>query len=442
MNMTKRSFFNPIMMSLIGVWVMAPTVGFVEPAPAAPPVTPQKPGVSPRHPDQERGPTINDLSSPLGTLTLEGFMEPIRMTEVKMKPKNYTGDLIVTHVVSAQASVKTGEVLIACDPARLLIQLRQAERELDAAQASFQHANEERGFQAQTDSLALGKAEREARWSQQKLKHFQTVEHSLSAAESASGLREAEDSLDNQKEELDQLIAMYKSEELANPTAEIIVRRTRRGLERSQTRYQYRLKRHDKLITQDLPIQLQQLTGEAAQRAMEWEQLQRLQPLKHASKTAELLKVSGDVVRQKEKLKELQADLDTLTVKSSLDGAVYYGAYTKGRWEGREDAVKTLKPGEKITAGTPLLTVVSREGLRVRTAVAEADWSRVKTRMTMTVTPVAFPDIQIKGRVEEMIPIFTARQDGSRWGEAVIVLDQSDDRLLPGFKVRAAVAAP
>ena len=99
-------------------------------------------------------------------------------------------------------------------------------------------------------------------------------------------------------------------------------------------------------------------------------------------------KVSAEAFRQQDKLAQLKKDLDGLTVTSPLAGTVYYGAYTKGAWNGVDDAAKALKPGAKLPAGQSVMTVVAA-GLTptVKAFAPESDFAKLKAGTPYRLNP-------------------------------------------------------
>lgn len=381
--------------------------------------------------------TVNVTRGPLSlTLALDGVCEPARALLVTVQPRQYPGELIIDAVAANGVSVKAGDVLLQCDASKLREQIAQAERELAAARAAWALGQEERTWQTRADTLALDKAEREKQWADERLAYFQAGGQSLTKAEFESGLLDLEDAIGNQKEELEQLEAMYKSEDLALPTGEIILKRAKRSLERTQSRWHLRRQTYNRLIQTDLPHQRVQLTAEAAQRGLDWTQLQSLTPLKQAQRAADLVKLSGDVSKHERTLSRLRDDLEGFTVKSPWPGTAFHGTFAKSAWT----AGDSPKPGQKIVPGTPVMTVVAADTPIVKGWLAESDWGAVRPGAAALVTPVAFPGLALAGRLTHLHPIPLKRPDGAPGFEITITLDSTNAPLKPGMRASVAIA--
>lgn len=137
--------------------------------------------------------------------------------------------------------------------------------------------------------------------------------------------------------------------------------------------------------------------------------------------------------RLEEELADLQAQLDSLILRTRDGGYVQYGAT---RFRG---TVSKLFPGDSVSSGE-VVAIVSRN-LRpiVRAQVHESDLLRVGVGQTVRVIPDSRPDLVVPGRI---VSLSGQGQTRSLWGraawfEAVIALDPSGpEALRPGLSVR------
>ncbi|HKS15758.1 MAG TPA: hypothetical protein VJU16_00440, partial [Planctomycetota bacterium] len=295
--------------------------------------------------------------------------------------------------------------------------------------------NEEIKLAAAGEALQKERIEREARDSAERLEHFTKVEMELELKELDLNRAWAEDSIADQKEELDQIEKMYKSEELTNATRDIVLKRAQRNLERSKTRYELFKIRLDRIRSHDLPRQLEDWKLTARERAHALESWNKTSPIQKADRENNLARSTAGVRQQEESLARLRKDEELLKVEAPADGTVWYGQFEGGAWQGVEEGLKSLKVGEKVQANQPLLTLVPA-ALCVKTAVAEDRLTDLPPGTEAKVTAVAFPDLALSGKSSAPVVV------GARKGDAFDTrfdLASGDARLVPGLKAKILV---
>jgi HlyD family secretion protein len=104
-------------------------------------------------------------------------------------------------------------------------------------------------------------------------------------------------------------------------------------------------------------------------------------------------------------------------------------------------ALAAVRPGESVTAGAPLVTVVRQDPLELRIFVPEAELDKVEVGQAATVQVDGLPDEAFDGEVVAVAdePQFTPRNVQTREGRAQLVfavtirLPNGDGRLRPGM---------
>lgn len=119
------------------------------------------------------------------------------------------------------------------DQARNAFELDQRRR-----RAELEHASA-----AAQEAVSLEQAEREQRQASEDLARFRAEERPRRLAEDALDLQQSSDGLLETREELAQLEMMYSGAELGDATAEIVLNRTRRRLQRAEERHALRERR-------------------------------------------------------------------------------------------------------------------------------------------------------------------------------------------------------
>ena len=368
-------------------------------------------------------------------LKLDGAFEPAERHVVQIKTQAWMGEMPVAKIAAHGSKVKKGDVLLQIDSAKLHEAIAQAGIELASAKVQLDRVTEDIKLAAAGDALQKERVERNARESAERLKYYSEVEMGMDLQELELSRMWAEDSISDQKEELDQIEKMYKSEELTNATRDIVLKRAQRNLERSKIRMEMFATRYKRTKSHDIPHQLDEWTLAAREAAQGLESWTKTSPIQKADRETNFARSTTAVRQQEENLAKLKKDEAALTVNAPSDGVAWYGQFEGGAWQGVEEGLKNLKVGEKVQANQPILTLVPSQ-LCVKTSVAEDRLTDLPPGTEARITPVAFPDLAMTGKSASPTLV------GARKGDAFDTrfdLAEGDPRLVPGLKVKILV---
>lgn len=102
------------------------------------------------------------------------------------------------------------------------------------------------------------------------------------------------------------------------------------------------------------------------------------------------------------------------------------------------EPLRSLQPGDQVTAGAPLFTIADGNGYIVRAQVDEQDIINVKLGQPAVVSGQDFPNRTIQGRVARIAPIATKSTDATSTAQQVLTtisLAQSPAYLRDGMNV-------
>ncbi len=366
---------------------------------------------------------------------LDGSFEPAERHSLQFKPEGYQGELVLAQAAAHGAKVKKGETCFQAESAKLADALAAAALDVEAARTGLVRAEEELRLGEVADGLQIDKADREAREAADRLKFYTEVEMGLEIKSVDEQLKMIEDILSDQKEELEQLEKMYKSEELTNATAEIVVKRARRQIERIQRILEARRIQAERLKTHDIPAQVEVLRGQARESAHQLDVVRKASPHNRKDKEIGAQRAKAALKAAEENHAKLKKDEAALTLAAPADGTLYYGHFENGAWTGVEEAARNLKAGEKVAAGTVLATVVP-DALAVATSLPEANLGDLAIGGAAKVEVPAFADLALEGKTDSV------RLVGARQGENYplrIALAKGDPRLVPGLKAKVHI---
>jgi HlyD family secretion protein len=376
-----------------------------------------------------------------GSLTpvfeLEATFEAAEAFELRLRFESGAVEASLLKVAPHGAAVKKGDILLALDRGPLEKQAAAAENELRGARAALVKARADRELGAKADALALAQAEHALKDAEADLKDFDEVEGQHLLLNAELNVKQTDDMIADQKEELDQLEKMYKSEELTNATAEIVVRRARRSLERSKTYARIARESYDSIVKVKHPQQRRRHADAVDNARSALAQLKAAQALSATQRDVELAKAEAAVRQQEEQLGKLKKDLDALSVAAPFDGRVFWGQFQNGQWPPAEQSGQALHVGDKPPAGAVLLTLCG-EALRAHADVPEAQYFGVQVGASAQVSPTASPERVSKGKVGGKSISALPRATGAAF-DARIDFDAPPSELFHGMKAKATV---
>lgn len=158
------------------------------------------------------------------------------------------------------------------------------------------------------------------------------------------------------------------------------------------------------------------------------------------AKQAEVDIQEVDLARARREIETAERAIEALTLEAPTDGVLVVEEHPR---EGRK-----LQIGDNVWVGMAVMRIPDLTTLGVEAILSDVDEGRVEPGMEVTVTPDAFPDMRLPGRVEEVSPV--AREiEGApllRYFAVQIVLDPDveidRERLRPGMSVKAEVVGP
>jgi hypothetical protein len=191
------------------------------------------------------------------TLELETTFESLESLEYKPRMETWQGEMTIHMVAPPGAAVRKGDVVFALDPSPIHKAIAAGEIDLRVARAALEKAEADMRLGEKGDPLALLQAETALKDAEAILRSYDQVEGKTLLEIARLSVVYGEDGIKDQQEELAQLEKMYKTESLTNDTAEIVVRRTRRSLERAKVQLEMTKGEYDSVRTVKHPQQRQ-----------------------------------------------------------------------------------------------------------------------------------------------------------------------------------------
>jgi hypothetical protein len=181
------------------------------------------------------------------------------------------------------------------------------ERERPIAEAKLAKARKEQGDQESANQVALDKAKKEHDLALGRLRDFEEKEDPQRRARARLDMQQARDMLDEAKEELEQLEMMYKGQDLADMTKEVVIRRGKRRVERATQRLALQEQEVQRLEQNTLPLERAKLSAEAEAKAQDLDRARRAAETASLERKIDLMGSEAEIVRIKMEIEALEA---------------------------------------------------------------------------------------------------------------------------------------
>jgi HlyD family secretion protein len=368
-----------------------------------------------------------------------GYFEPVDPVEVRIKPKAYAGELTIEHVAGNGAAVKKGDRLLEIDAKPLQKQLDAAVNDANLAHANLAKAVADARIAEQSEELSLRIQQDGLKDAETNLKWFNETDGPDQLRAADLELKQYHDMLDDRTDELDQLKKMYKTEELTNATADIVTKRAVRGVEQGKVQVEMAGHRNEKAHTINYPINKRHVEDAVKQSKLALSSLVIAQAQAKVAREAGLVASHAAVAAADERVDDLKADLEKLTVTAPADGVVWYGQLAGGNWV--NSGPKALRVGEKAGAQAVLMTLYTPGRLKLTMDLGEGQFFEVPAETKVTITPTAYPEMRIEGTCDAKPRVAMATQGGAVYPMAVEI-GQVDAKIIPGERAAVQVHVP
>lgn len=370
------------------------------------------------------------------TVSIDGTFLPDKVHTLKIEPKAWA-DFTISSLVPQAGEVKKGAPVVSLDTKAIDRQLADGVDATKIRKMALAAAERDLINLEKTTPWKLKTAEQS--YQRAKADHAYYVEVSRPQLEESAkrSLQSVERYLESATEELNQLLKMYKEDDLTEETEEIILKRQRYSVEAAE----YRLKIMQKSTKRSLEVTIPRgaLDKEQAIKDAEVAWLTQKETLPRAleQKRLEVKKARLDDKRADEKTAELKADRAQMDLTSPAAGRVYHGEIANGRWN-PAIAAKFMKVGGKIAPKIVFASVVPADaGLELCASVDETVMNRLRAGQKGYVAPVAAPRSRLSVTVARV-----ATYPGVD-GKYQVVLTTSGEaagiNLVPGMKGKAKI---
>ncbi len=328
-------------------------------------------------------------------LDFKGVFQPVQPFEVRLDPRQYHDDFIIKHVVAPGAKVSKGDVLLELDTDKIDTAIAAAQNQLNIARANLAKAQADVRLGEQADAQSMSSAKQQLVDSQTELKRWDDVDSGIALLARSMTARISDYYVESDTDELNELKKMYKSEDLTNETADIVMKRAIRvlGLEKLIAKTMHAAT--DRYADFEAGIQREQLVDGVGQQSIGLAQLNAAQIQSSDLRQTSLVAAQAAEDEARKNLDRLRLDFEFFSVASGIDGVVVYGSFQNNAWKPIDP--DQLAPGEKVQADQVLLTVYSPGQLGLTAECPENQLGYFSAGTKVRITPQAIPDLTYDG---------------------------------------------
>ena len=281
-----------------------------------------------------------------------GILLPKKNTKsISFSPKG-TSDIFLLGIMPQGSSVKKGESVAQADFRILDNSIEDYERAIKSKNLEVLKLRYALDQQKERSALALQKYQTALTRTEEDQKDFLEKRKARMLAEEEERVNKALRHMSYKQEELNQLTKMYKDDQVAEETEEIILKRLKNELGESEFAVQ-----GAKLVAELAKLRNIHRLGEDYATAVKEKQMDLEQARKQADfdleqKKIALTEAEVSLRRLQNKYNELKADREMASFKAPENGILLYGGYVADKWVAIPVAEK-LKPGGKLGTDCP-----------------------------------------------------------------------------------------
>ncbi|MEM8873085.1 MAG: HlyD family efflux transporter periplasmic adaptor subunit [Planctomycetota bacterium] len=394
-----------------------------------PPPTPK--GVTPATGPAEAPPAEEAAEQ----LTFAGVFIPADAVAIQLDLAAYGGSVEVIEAVTHGATVTKGQTILELKADDLAEQRDAARRALTLAEAQLRNAQAQAKLDAEIETFELATAERKVAESHEALRWFDEADGKNLQYGAELAIQSNLDSIADNEEELEQLRKMYKSEELTNATADIVVKRAIRQLERIKARQAVVEARSKKTLEYDYKVQRDAIADRIARAEQNLQRTRIAQELAQVQRATNLetKRIADDKAR--EALGELEADAALLEVKAPADGVLLYGQMQGEQWAAGDPT--RFDTGTQFKPQGVLMTLLRPGSMQVEASVPEANRFDVEPGTSVEVTTPSI-DESVVGTIVSIAP--TPMQKGQKRFFKVVIEVDAPSNIAPASTANVTVS--
>ncbi|MDO4551286.1 MAG: HlyD family efflux transporter periplasmic adaptor subunit [Planctomycetia bacterium] len=358
--------------------------------------------------------------------------------EVKTKSPELSSLKIKT-VLPHGHFVKKGERIISFDREDYDRNMDNARRGIETARLNFEKVKIAYELEKKQRKMADEDFELSRKLFEEQFKHAEKWEYDLEKQNYMLQMKNAAFSLENEEEELRQLEKMYRDDDLAEETEEIVLKRQRHVVAISKFNLKKAQARHEWTDKYAYPIAVRNLPREHKRSSWEMDATAEERPINRKLADINFKQAEATLKQAEKKYQEMEEDKKCFEIFAPRDGYIYYGSFFEGNWENFAKTKSMLREGQTIPTKQPLLTIVDGNKLTLHGNISEREFSKLATGQKGYFVPNTYPAEEFPVKLTEIseFPVAT----GTFSTKLSITHEGHQPKLYPGMKGKVTLAS-
>ncbi len=320
----------------------------------------------------------------------DGTLQAKTHAPIRYAPEAYGGGLVVKEVLVRSGRVNAGQPIVRLEAKSISDDLRNATESLEDARKRLEWTRQEQEMARESAAISMEQAEKNYAAAQRALKVFMEFDGPKQLKQSELGLQNSQNNVDDQKEELEQLEAMYKGTTLATGTKDIVLERARRGLKMAIEYLELTQADRKLLMETHYPVRQKDVEDGARWAKVELEHAKRVGAIAEARRVQDMVNAERAVRDAEARLAKLRADEAGLTLNAPMAGVM---------------SPLGVAVGDSVSGRQDLAEVYSGDDFEVKLSVAPADLRILAAGMDGRVEIKGLPEADVPGSVGEISPV-------------------------------------
>lgn len=370
-------------------------------------------------------------AQPLETESRTGIAVAARNTAVNVELKGYGGEVRIKFIVAPGTLVKEGDAIASIEAPDFAEELQNAQAIAQAARNKAAWCEHSLKWEAKLKDVRLARAKLGFEAAKAALEEFLAVGKADRITGADLGLRYNQDSIEDQEDELRQLDALYKGNDLAKESQDIVIKRAKRRLEQSRVRLKLVQNDYDRLVKSELPREEQNLKLNLENAKHDYESAVERNTQGLSESLSQCIFARLELEGAEKRLQRLLDARQTTEIKAPHAGMVLHAGDA-----GQDGITATILTGQKISNGQTIAWVLDTSTLRITVGIDPRAVRLAKMQRNTAKVEVKELGISLEARVVGLSSV--VKDDKVA---AIFEVTPADSGLMHGCKVQLTLSA-
>ena len=317
-------------------------------------------------------------------LTLEGFLEDSQAKALDYPVEHWQELKVVTAPVLGK-EVKRGDLLLRLNLEKIKQEIQRLNNDLAMLDLNREILDTELELAESLAPMKQNEIDRMEAYAKEDLERFKKTDLPFQKKSSQMSLKRQEQYLSYSLEELNQLKKMYEADDLTEETEEIIIQRAQNDVDQAKF-YVDSARKSFKEFNEVLVPRSERSIMEAYKREnLSFEALRKIEPAQLKKQRLERKKLEEERKILANRKRYLEKDLQSMSMKSPLDGRLYWGTFERGKWSGIAPYKSKLQKGGSLKPHDPIITISPSKRMRARLNLPEKFLHEIKPQTEGTI---------------------------------------------------------